>query len=140
MNGYAFLADAIVTIHFVYIAFVILGQLAILIGWACGWGWIRNPWFRMIHLTMILIVVVESCVNYQCPLTTWEYDLRIAAGQVQPNFELKDVSFIGRNLNAIITFENTDGWLDWCYYAFGSVVLLTLLLVRPRFRRQPAEV
>src|SRR5437764_14821538 len=103
MNGYAILADAIVAAHVAYVSFVILGQLAILIGWPLGWKWIRNPWFRMIHLLMILIVVVESLpfVKYECPLTTWEYELRVEAGQLAANYreeagEFKDISFIGR--------------------------------------------
>src|SRR5436190_15427187 len=101
MNGNAILADAIVAVHLGYIAFVIFGQLAILIGWPLGWGWIRNPWFRMIHLAMILIVVGEAMVEYRCPLTTWEGALRREAGQIVDG-DYQDMGFIGSNLNAIM--------------------------------------
>jgi hypothetical protein len=130
MSAYSLLADVIVAVHFGYVAFVILGQLAIMIGWPLGWKWIRNPWFRIIHLTMIMIVVGESMVNYPCPLTTWENDLRALAGQ-----EVDDVSFIGRQLDAIMFYQNQEKFLEGCYYAFGATVLLTLFLVPPRFRK-----
>jgi Protein of Unknown function (DUF2784) len=145
MSLYAILADAIVAAHVAYVSFVVLGQLAILVGWPLGWTWIRNPWFRMTHLAMILIVVVEALpwVQYECPLTTWEYDLRAEAGQIPKNYrelaleEYKDISFIGRNLNAVMFAGANLGFLDWIYYAFGATVVLTLLLVPPRFRKPP---
>src|SRR5450755_163295 len=79
---YALLADCLVVIHLAYISFVIFGQLAIMVGWPLGWRWIRNPWFRITHLIMILIVALEAVVQFKCPLTTWEENLRVAAGQM----------------------------------------------------------
>ena len=136
MSWYVILADAIVAVHFAYVAFVVLGQLAILIGWPLGWGWIRNPWFRIIHLIMILIVVFESLpgVEYECPLTTWEYALRMKAGQPNAN----EGSFIGGFLNSIMFYENDGKYLETIYCAFGVMVLVTLFLCRPRFRRPVA--
>jgi Protein of Unknown function (DUF2784) len=140
MSWYSILADIIVGVHIAYIAFVIFGQMAILIGWPVGWGWIRNPWFRLIHLTMILVVVVESLpfVQYECPLTTWERELRTEAGQFVPvEGETPDMGFIGRNLHALMFIGSGFEYLVWIYYAFGAVVVLTLVLVPPRFRRAP---
>lgn len=146
MNRYAFLADSIVAAHVAYVAFVILGQIAIVIGWPLGWSWIRNPWFRMIHLAMILVVVVESLpfIAYECPLTKWEYDLRVEAGQIPANYrevaelDFKDISFVGRNMNEIMHYDNESHYLEVCYYLFGTLVLVTLFLVPPRFRRRSA--
>ena len=53
---YGLLADLVVIVHFAYVGFVVIGQLLILIGIVLRWQWIRNPWFRLIHLAMILIV------------------------------------------------------------------------------------
>ena len=46
MTVYRFLADAVLAVHFAYVAFVVLGMAAILLGIALGWRWVRNFWFR----------------------------------------------------------------------------------------------
>jgi hypothetical protein len=69
---YRTLADVIVTVHFAYVAFVIVGLAFTLIGAALHWTWVRNFWFRIIHLLMIGIVVAEAWLGIVCPLTTWE--------------------------------------------------------------------
>ena len=136
MNWYLILADVIVALHFAYVAFVLFGQLAILIGWPLGWRWIRNPWFRIIHLILIMIVVVESLpgIEYECPLTTWEVALREAGGQ--PN--RREGGFIARYIHGIMFFPNNNHELEAIYCLFGVMVLVTLFLCRPRFRRIPA--
>lgn len=78
---YGFLADVVVAVHVGYVSYVVLGQLVIFAGVLLGWRAVRNPWFRWSHLLMICIVAVESIGNVACPLTTWEYQLRRAAGQ-----------------------------------------------------------
>src|SRR4051812_3199320 len=79
---YRAVADAVVVFHFSYVAFVILGQLAILAGLVMGWRWIRNPTFRAVHLLAIGVVVLEAWFGVTCPLTTWEQQLREKAGDV----------------------------------------------------------
>src|SRR5262249_11268514 len=66
---YGLLADLIVAIHVGYVGVVVFGLLAILIGGPLGWRWVRNPWFRVIHLLMILIVATEAIWDITCPLT-----------------------------------------------------------------------
>ncbi len=75
------LADLIVVIHAAYVSFVVFGLLAILVGAVLGWSWVRNFWFRVIHLTAIGIVVAEALAGIPCPLTVWEQRLRKTAGQ-----------------------------------------------------------
>ena len=50
------LADAVLVAHFIYVSIVIFSVPLILVGRARKWGWVRNFWFRIIHLFMILIV------------------------------------------------------------------------------------
>lgn len=76
-----FWADVIVAVHLGYMAYVVLGMLAIIIGMLLSWQWIRNPWFRLTHMAMILVVAFEALVEFTCPLTTWEHNLRKAAWQ-----------------------------------------------------------
>src|SRR5262249_17061962 len=78
---YSFLADVMVGVHLAYVLYVLVGLLAILIGLACGWKWVRNPWFRWSHMLMIVVVALESVVGMACPLTEWEDWLRAKAGQ-----------------------------------------------------------
>ena len=69
---YRLAADAVVLVHFSYVAFVVVGLAAILLGLVCRWGWVRNFWFRSLHLLAILIVAAEAVCGITCPLTTWE--------------------------------------------------------------------
>jgi protein-S-isoprenylcysteine O-methyltransferase Ste14 len=78
---YRILADVIVTVHFAYVAFVIFGLLLTLAGVILRWTWVRNSWFRLIHLCMIGVVVGEAWLGIICPLSRWENSLRERAGQ-----------------------------------------------------------
>ena len=64
---YQLLADFVVLVHLGYVLFVIFGQLAILLGALRRWQWIRNFWFRVVHLAMIAIVVVEAVLGNRLP-------------------------------------------------------------------------
>ena len=52
-----FLADVVVAIHALYVGFVVFGLVAILIGYALGWRWVRNRYFRILHLAAIRVGV-----------------------------------------------------------------------------------
>jgi hypothetical protein len=125
---YAVLADGVVAVHVAYVAFIVLGQLLILLGAACRWRWVRNFWFRVTHLVAIAIVAVEAAFDYTCPLTSLEYTLRDWAGE-QPSAE----SFIGRLLQSVIVHD----WPPWVFnvshITFGFLVLLTFVLAPPRW-------
>jgi hypothetical protein len=73
---YRLAADVVVVLHAAYVWFVVFGQLAILIGILRRWAWVRNKWFRWLHLLAISIVVFESLLGIVCPLTTLEGWLR----------------------------------------------------------------
>jgi hypothetical protein len=129
MNRWSLLADLVVASHVGYVAFVLLGLLLVLIGGWRGWHWVRNPWFRMIHLTMIAIVVLESLLGIVCPLTTLEDYLRGRAGQT-----VQQGSFLGRTLHDLIFFD-APPWVFTCAYTtFGTLVVLTMFLIPPRRR------
>ncbi|MGH8640305.1 MAG: DUF2784 family protein, partial [Burkholderiales bacterium] len=46
----SWLADLILIVHFLFVAFVVGGLALIWIGAAAGWEWVRNFWFRVAHL------------------------------------------------------------------------------------------
>ncbi|OHE61078.1 MAG: hypothetical protein A2Y36_17215, partial [Treponema sp. GWA1_62_8] len=97
----AFLADVIVVVHFGIVLFCIAGEIMILLGAASGWRWIRNLTFRLLHLGMVLFVAAEALLGIICPLTEWEYDLRLSAGQ---EYE-EGMSFVARIIRKIIFYE-----------------------------------
>jgi hypothetical protein len=130
---YSVLADALAAFHFSYVAFVVAGELAILVGAAFGCRWARNPWFRSLHLLAIAVVAMEAVWHIDCPLTTWENQLRAAAGQATSN-----ETFVGRLVQLVFLNNLWDQWVyEYLHIGFGILVLLTYVLIPPRFRRTP---
>ncbi len=69
---YGIAADLVVAVHVAYVAYVVLGQLAILVAAPFKRQWARNPWFRFTHLGAIAVVAYEAIRGLRCPLTVWE--------------------------------------------------------------------
>ena len=134
---YATLADLLVAFHTVYVGFVVVGQLLILIGLVCRWPWVRNPWFRIIHLLCIGVVAAEASCGVTCPLTLWERDLRALADQTVNS------SAVGWFFNSILFFNWPREYFTWIHISFGAIVLGTFIFGPPRFRRRttpPREI
>ena len=131
MNAYLLLADAVVILHLGYVAFVVLGLLAVLLGYVMQWKWVRSPWFRITHFSMIAVVVIESLLSITCPLTTLENYLRMQGGQT-----LSGGSFVGRLVHGILFFDLPPSFFTVAYCAFGSLVLATFFLVPIEFARK----
>ena len=127
--GYAFLADVIVAIHVSYVAFVVIGQLAILVGLVRRWAWVRNCWFRLAHLIAIVIVGLEAAWGVTCPLTNWENRARSLAGQ-----SIEQGSFVGRLLHNLLFFDCPQRYFDWAHIVFAVIVVATFALAPPRWR------
>jgi hypothetical protein len=126
----AFLADAIVTLHLCIVSFCVVGELAILAGALFRWRWIRNLAFRLAHLGLVLYVAGESILGITCPLTDWEYHLRLAAGQRGE----QNISFVGRLIRGLIFYDFPPAFFTAMYVGFGALVLATCVFVRPRRR------
>jgi hypothetical protein len=129
MNLYALLADLVAAIHLGYVSFVVLGLLVILTGRLLRWRFVKNFWFRIVHLAMILIVVVEALLGIVCPLTVWEYDLRVAANQQN----ISDGSFVARLVHQVMFFNFPPIVFLVGYCLFGLAVLLSWWLIPPVF-------
>lgn len=125
---YSFLANVMVTLHFIYVMFVLLGELAIIVGWILNQSWIRNIPFRLAHLAAILIVAAQALLKVPCPLTVWENRLREMAGQTAK----WDISFVGRLLRAVIYHDFPDWVFMLIYVGFAALVLLTVILIPPK--------
>jgi uncharacterized protein DUF2784 len=125
------IADIVVAVHAAYVAIVVFGFAAILIGSAAQLRWVRNFYFRAAHLAMILPICVEALVGTTCPLTRLENALRLRCGE---SGYTRD--FISYWLDSLI-FYNAPPWVFTAVYlAFGMLVLLTLGFIpvrRPAF-------
>jgi hypothetical protein len=133
MNGYALLADAILVIHALFVAFVVFGLVLILLGLWLGWSWVRNFWFRAAHLAAIGIVVAQSWLGVLCPLTRWENALRRAAGEAGYSG-----SFVQHWLHRVLFFEAAPWVFTLIYTVFGAAVVVAWLFGRPRRRAWPS--
>jgi Protein of Unknown function (DUF2784) len=129
---YHMLADVVVAVHLAYVSYILFGEILIVIGIPLRWGWIRNKWFRISHLLMILTVAGEAIAEIDCPLTVWEQDLLEAAGD-----PIESRSFVGRLMHDWMFFDCPDNdWIwPWIYCGFASLVLATLVIAPPRMRR-----
>lgn len=68
---YALLADLVVLLHLLFILFVVAGGLLVL----------RVPALAWLHMPCLAWGVFTIVSGSICPLTPWEVDLRLAAGQ-----------------------------------------------------------
>ena len=128
-------ADLLLFGHVLFVAFVVVGLALILIGKPLHWGWVRNPWFRIAHLTAIGIVALQSWVGIICPLTTWEMTLREHAGD-----STYSGSFIAHWLESLLYFQAPAWVFTVCYTVFAAIVVVSWFWVRPRpFGRRSAE-
>jgi len=122
------LADSIVVFHAAYVSFVVFGLVLILLGIALRWGWVRNFWFRALHLAAIGIVMLEALIGMTCPLTDWEKRLRDMAGEGRYAGD-----FIGYWAHRLI-FYRAEPWVfTVLYVSFGLAVLAAFVLAPPRW-------
>ena len=66
------IADALLLVHFSIAAFITLGFFIIPIGYKLGWNWIKNRNLRLLHLSLMGVITVETIVGLTCPLTVLE--------------------------------------------------------------------
>lgn len=124
-------ADAVVLCHAAYVAFVVFGFIAILAGAALGAKWVRNFWFRILHLAAIGLVLAEALLGMICPLTWLENTLRVRAGQAG-----YPADFIGYWVHRLIFFA----WPPWVFVAlyagFTIAVTAAFWLIPPQAPRR----
>jgi polyferredoxin len=121
------MADALLVVHFTIVVFIVAGLVLVWVGAALGWGWVRNPWFRYLHLGAIAYVAGEAVLGVMCPLTVWEDMLR---GGVRTE------SFVGRWVRYFLYYEAPEWVFTVAYVAWALATLLTLRLVPPKISRE----
>lgn len=123
---WSWLADLVLLLHAAYVAYVVLGLAAILLGIARGWDWVRSFWFRATHLAAIALVAAESIAGLACPLTTLEDRLRMAAGE-----HGYQAGCIAHWVWPLIFFDFPQWVFTIGYIAFASIVVVVFWLAPP---------
>lgn len=126
---YQLVADGLLVLHGLFVAFVVFGLMLVIAGWLAGWRWTRNLWFRLLHLGAIAFVTVQAWLGMICPLTTWEMAFRERAGDV-----VYAGSFIEYWLHRLIFYQAEPWVFTLAYTLFGLAVVGGWILHPPRFR------
>jgi len=121
----AWLADAVLFVHVLFVVFV-AGGFALILAGAGRWGWIRNRTFRILHVAAIVFVAAEALLGVTCPLTYWEDVLR-ATGR-------EERSFIGRWLGWLLYYDLPEWVFAIAYAAFALAVIACWRAIPPRAR------
>jgi hypothetical protein len=115
-------ADALLVLHFAIVVFIAGGLILTWVGALASWAWVRNPWFRYLHLGAIAFVALEAIVGMTCPLTEWEDALRGGT---------RAESFVGRWVRYFLFYRAPEWVFTALYVAWTAATLLTLRLVPP---------
>jgi polyferredoxin len=128
------LADVILVLHAIVVLFCVGAVPVIWFGYFRGWAFVRNFYFRIVHLLLIGVVAAESVLGIVCPLTTWEDALRSSNGTGQ----LYQNGFIAHWLHELLFYDFPAWIFTVAYLLFFFLVAFTVYFVRPqppRFRR-----
>lgn len=125
MAQWAVFADAVVIFHAAYVAFVVVGCVAIVVGVRRKWEWVRGFKFRVAHFVAIALVFVEAITGTVCPLTTLENELRARAGQARYPGD-----FLGYWAHRLI-FYDAPPWVFTTLYASVTILLVAGLWLAP---------
>jgi hypothetical protein len=119
------LANLVTLFHLAYFVFVVGGFIAIL---ARRSRWVFNPWFRIVHLVSVFVVLAEDVMGFNCPLNVIESSLRTPeTGGAEAS------SGVGYVLDQLLHHTISERVLDAMYWTLGAASVLLLFLVPPRF-------
>ncbi len=129
MIDYALAADLLALVHLAFVAFVVGGQGAILVGVAAGWAWVRHPGLRWGHAAAMAIVVAQVVAGVYCPLTLLEARWRALAGE-----EAMTGTFIGHWARRLLYVDVPLWQTHLAYLAFAALVAWSWWRYPPRRR------
>jgi hypothetical protein len=122
------LADAVLALHLLVVAFVAGGLLLVVAGnLGRRWPWVNHYPFRLAHLAAIAFVAVQAWLGATCPLTTLEMALRAQAGQAA-----YAGGFIAHWLQRLLYWDFAPWVFVLAYTLFGMAVLWAWWCFPPR--------
>lgn len=121
------LADAVLLLHLAVVLFVVGGLGFIVVGNLLGRRGANAPAFRWLHLGTIAVVVLQSWLGLECPLTTLENALRRRSGGAG-----YEAGFIEHWVGLVLYHQAPPWVFVLLYTVFGLAVLLAWLRWPPR--------
>ena len=76
------LAQTVLAVHVLIIAFNIAGLIVVPLGSWRGWRWVREPIWRSAHLLALAVVALQAVLGRACFLTLWQDELQGSAARV----------------------------------------------------------
>lgn len=121
------MADLVLLIHALVVAFIIGGTFYIWFGARLAWPGVRSPLFRYLHLGLMLFVASEALLGLVCPLTVWEDALR---------GETSRSGFLARWLGRLIYYDLPAWLFTTAYVTLAVALIITLVLIPPNPRKR----
>jgi len=128
--AYQLLADAVLSLHFLVVAFVIGGLVLVIVGNLNAWQWVNALWFRLLHLAAITVIVAQTWLGAACPLTSLEMWLRAKSGAATYND-----SFIEHWIQRLLYYDAPSWVFTLVYSLFGLLVAASWWRFPPTARR-----
>ena len=69
-------SEIVLLFHFCIFLFMVLSFFLIPLGYHKKWEWVKNRYYRLIHLILMGIIFIETILGFMCPLTILEDFLR----------------------------------------------------------------
>jgi hypothetical protein len=121
MADRAFWAAAVLALHLIVINFNLFGLVAIPLGGALKWRFVRWRWWRALHLASLAVVALQALAGRACILTLWQDQLS-GFGSGPP--------LIMRTVNRLIYWP-LPVWMFAAGYAAVFVYVLALWWIVP---------
>ena len=121
----ALLGQLVLAVHLAVIAFNVFGLVAIPLGAALKWDWVRVFWWRALHVASLAAVAMQAVLGRACFLTDWQ-DALTGGGARDP--------LIMRWVNSVV-FWPLPPWVFAAAYAVVFAYVIALWwLVPPQSR------
>jgi hypothetical protein len=130
--SYGFWADFILSIHALWILFMLAGFVLTLWGFSDKRFFEWNA-FRTLHLAGIAYVGCLAGMSQSCPLTTWENTLRIRAGT---GIDYED-SFIAYYLEKLVYPEINPLWIQIPTVLMALFIVAVFIIKPPGSFKKP---
>jgi hypothetical protein len=119
------LGQSVLGVHLLVIAFNVAGLVVIPLGAKLGWGFVRIPWLRLLHVAALAVVALQAALGRACFLTDWQA-AATGGGREDP--------LIMRWVNGVV-FWPLPIWVFTALYIAVFAYVLALLWIVPIRRK-----
>ena len=69
-------SEIVLLFHFGIFLFIVTSFFLIPLGYYQKWKWVKNKYYRSIHIILMGFIFIETILGFMCPLTLLEHFLR----------------------------------------------------------------